>query len=350
MEQLTLLWKKGINTVLPYWNTVDTVLAPYYNMMSGHIWIPLLACFIFFSFLMISRLNAVERRGFEGTVVGTLVMPYFSGFPNLCFAYLLATTPGMNGGALVMENCLVNNVTNLTLVLAIPTLIWGLDLLKKDKKTGEAHTLNYLSLLLTLVALIFFTVGVWLLGRDGNLSTNDGFMLVGLFLFWQVFHVFDVLKHNTRRRQKIQKRVIFEFAVIAVCAWGILASVEGLLEYVHQNISQGWIRTHLGTLSGLLMVLPNAFPAFYYAGVKRADIAYSSQVGDCHICIPLCIGIYAVFNPLALPAYFESALFILMGAGGGLLLLTAILGRLPKWSGVVLIGLYGYFMFQGIIS
>ena len=43
---------------------------------------------------MIWRLGILEEKGFEGTVLGTLIMPYCSGFPNLVFAYVM----GRNGG------------------------------------------------------------------------------------------------------------------------------------------------------------------------------------------------------------------------------------------------------------
>ena len=89
----------------------------------------LLALFLICSLLMIWRLNVIETKGFEGTVVGTVVMPYCSGFANLAFAYVMATTGGK--AEMVLENCLVNNVTNLTLLLGIPALFWGMNLYQK---------------------------------------------------------------------------------------------------------------------------------------------------------------------------------------------------------------------------
>ena len=349
MDSLFPIIKEAHQRLGFYAGWLDAQLAPILSGQAPLAWLPLLGAFLAFSFLMVLRLNAVERNGFQGTLVGTLVMPYFSGFPNLCFAYLVATSSRINPGALVMENCLVNNVTNLTLVLAVPALVWGLDLYKKGSQPVPGQRIQLLSLLLTLTALIFFTAGVWVLGRDGTLTANDGWMLVGVFLFWQVFQVFDLAKQQVQRKERMKKRVAFDFILIALCAWGVFSSVEGLLDWIRLHLRQGWIMAHLGLLSGLLMVLPNAFPAFYYAARNRADIAYSSQVGDCHICIPLCIGVFAIFTPLKIPPYFETALFILMGAGMGLLLLTAVLGRLPRWSGALLLGLYAYFMFQGFI-
>ena len=81
-----------------------------------------LLLFLGASFLMIWRLGALENKGLEGTVLGTLIMPYASGFSNLMFAYVLGRTGG--NGTLVLENCLVNNATNLTLLIGLPAIMW----------------------------------------------------------------------------------------------------------------------------------------------------------------------------------------------------------------------------------
>jgi cation:H+ antiporter len=46
----------------------------------------------------------------------------------------------------------------------------------------------------------------------------------------------------------------------------------------------------LGWLSGWVMALPNAVLAFYYGCRKQPEVVYTSQVGDAHVSIPLCIG------------------------------------------------------------
>ena len=57
-----------------------------------------MSMFLMASFLMIWRLEAMSARGFEGTVLGTLVMPYCSGMGNLIFAFILGLGPGAHGG------------------------------------------------------------------------------------------------------------------------------------------------------------------------------------------------------------------------------------------------------------
>jgi len=51
-------------------------------------------------------------------------LPYCSGMGNLIFAFILGETGGK--GSDVMTNSLVNNVTNMTLVLGLPAVAWSL--------------------------------------------------------------------------------------------------------------------------------------------------------------------------------------------------------------------------------
>lgn len=95
-----------------------------------------LAIFLGASLVMIWRLDALLKHGLEGTALGTLVMPYCSGLGNLLFVAIIAANHGP--GAEVLTNCLVNNVTNLTLVLGLPALVWGLDLSAKGAGKNPA--------------------------------------------------------------------------------------------------------------------------------------------------------------------------------------------------------------------
>jgi cation:H+ antiporter len=306
----------------------------------------LLALFLIFSLLMIWRLNAMEAKGFEGTVIGTIIMPYCSGFANLSFAYVMATTGGK--AEMVLENCIVNNVTNLTLLLGIPTLFWGMNLYqKKGRKPTEK--IAHISLILSLIAMLFFSAVTWLLARDGSLHRSDGLVLIGLFLFWQLFQIFEMMKTNIRKKLSISKWVFFDLALVVGAALGTYYSIERLVAWVSAGGGGHISYSYLGVISGLLMVIPNGMLAFYYSAIGRSDIAYSSQIGDAHICIPLCIGIYAVFSPVTIPSSFETGIWILLGASLTHLLFLGTLGRLPRVVGALLTGSYVIFIFNGIL-
>lgn len=317
------------------------------------------AIFLLASALMIWRLQAVEGKGFEGTVLGTLIMPYCSGFANLVFAYAMGREGGK--GITVIENCLVNNVTNLTLILGLTTLIFGgravtqapagkrSNARTKAKLVAPAQRLHQLEMLFTLIALFLFTGSLWALAKDGVLDFYDGLVLVGLFLFWQVLHVFEILKNNVRKSRSFQWSILVDLALIAAGAYGVYASVNALVDWVGTVKSPYIGAQDLGWLSGLLMVVPNALIALYYGLVGRQDIVVSSQVGDGHICIPMCIGLFALLHPIHIPSFFQIGVYIITAAGVLHFVCIALLGRLPRPLGVVLIAGYGVFMVKGIV-
>jgi cation:H+ antiporter len=314
----------------------------------------LLAVFVTATFIMIWRLHVMESKGFEGTVLGTLIMPYCSGFANLVFAYVMSSSS--SNGQLVIENCLVNNATNLTLILGMSAAFGSAAVIKKGKtrqgtkKHAEFHRINRLNLLLTLIALFLFTGTLWALARDQILDFYDGLVLVGLFLFWQTLHVFEILKDNIRKNKTFHWSLVIDLALIAASAYCIYFAVDHLVEWVSKTGNHFFRFSKIGWFSGALMVLPNAFLALYYSHIGRQDIVLSSQIGDGHICIPMCIGLFSIFNTIQVPASFQVGTCIIMGAGAIHFLSIALLGRVPRFAGFGLIGGYAYFLYQGLIQ
>lgn len=313
----------------------------------------LLGIFAMASALMIWRLHAMEGKGFEGTVLGTLIMPYCSGAANLIFAVVMARSPG--NGQKVLENCLVNNVTNLTLILGLSAIFCTSAVIPRGKGKaspggGDVYRLYRLDLLATLVALGLFTGILWALAKDGVLDFYDGLVLVAIFVFWQILHVFEVLKTNVRKNRRMHWTIMIDLALIAACAYGIYTSVDQLVTWVEKGDGRLFTVANLGWLSGVLMVLPNAILALYYAWAGRQDIVVSSQVGDAHICIPMCIGLYALFDPIPIPPYFQTGVVILLAAAATYFLLIAVVGRLQRWLGYGFLGAYALFAYQGLAS
>jgi cation:H+ antiporter len=262
---------------------------------------------------------------------------------------------GKSGGESreVMTNCLVNNVTNLTLLIGLPAAFWGMSLAGKKKaappKKGKTdpQRMHRLSLLLTLTAAAFFTGVMWALGRDGRIDFGDGLVLVGIFVFWQIIHVFEVLKTGA---QKNRFGVMFwiDFVLLIAGAYAVYITTDWLVTWV-QSFHTGFISAkHLGWLSGWLMVLPNALLAFYYAWQKRPEVVYSSQVGDGHICIPLCIGVFALFRPIPVPDFFQLGVWLLVGAAALHFVFVSLLGNLPRALGWLLVAAYGVFIWKGL--
>jgi cation:H+ antiporter len=314
----------------------------------------LLAGFVAASFLMIWRLHAIESKGFEGTILGTLIMPYCSGFANLAFVFVVSR--GSGNGQLIIENSLVNNVTNLTLILGLTAVFFAAAQSKaagnkegtKSGKQADLYRLYRLDLLLTLVAMFLFAGALWSLAKDGVLDFYDGLVLVGLFFFWQILHVFEVLKNNVRKKQSIHWSIVIDLLLIGVCAYAIYLSVDYLVRWVETSESPYFSVANLGWLSGAIMVIPNAFLALYYAYAGRQDIVVSSQVGDGHICIPLCIGLFALSERIAVPDFLQWGVWIILGAGALHFLSILIWTRVPRIVGFLLLGGYGLFLYKGL--
>ena len=203
-------------------------------------WAPwcFLGLFVAASFLMIWRLEAMTESGVEGTVLGTLVMPYCSGIGNLIFAFVLGAKGGP--GAEVVTNSLVNNVTNMTLLIGLPTMIWGMNLLPAAKANQEEAQPRRPPAQPALDAadpdrrpvLHRRRLGA---GPQRQARLGRRARPVGLFLFWQCFHVFDVLKSNVRQNKSFSWMLPLDLALLGVGAYGIYLSIDWLVDWLSQH-------------------------------------------------------------------------------------------------------------------
>src|SRR6185503_12074147 len=162
--------------------------------------------------------------------------------------------------------------------------------------------------------------------------------------------VFEVLKSNVRRNQSFRWTLPFDLLVLGLGAWVTYLSIDWLVSWV-SRADQGFIsEKNLGLLSGLLMVVPNALLALYYGWRGNPEVVYTSQVGDGHICIPLCVGIAALFNSYTVPALFQTSIIILAVATVVHFICVALFGGLPRIMGGILIAAYGYFLYRGLLK
>lgn len=304
---------------------------------------------------MVWTLEVMNAGGLEGTVLGTLIMPYCTGLGNLLFVFLVARDGG--SGAEVMNNCLANNISNMTLLIGLPAVFWTMTILptnfgkkgKRKKRAGanREHEINRLSLLLTLAAVLFFTGAVWALAHDGSLDFDKGLVLVGLFVFWQLFHVYDVLKSNAQKNKSLDWILLVYLALLAVSAYAQYLSFDWLDKWArHHN----FVKEHVGLLSGILCAVPNGILAIYYGWRGNPEIVYASQVGDGHICIPLCVGIFALYHSFIMPTVFQAGMYILIGSTVLHMFCVAVFGQLPRIVGIGLVIAYGVFLYKGLLG
>ena len=304
--------------------------------------------FLLANLLVVWRLEVLSGKGVEGTVLGTIFMPYCSGMGNIVFALVLALNAGAGDDVLV--NCLFNNVTNLTLLVGLPVLIWSMAGIprKKSKAALCEHKMGRLSLALNLIAAFFFSLFTWLLAADGVLSRPDGVVLLMLFVFWQCFHVYDVKKTNLLQKKSYPATLPLEVLLLLAGAFAVFISTDWLVDWFQTLDSAAVPSGVLGWASGVLMVLPNALLAFYYGSKDRMDVVYTSQSGDAHICIPLCIGIFAAVRAFEAGPFLQQSLLILMGLCAGHLLCVTFFGRLPRVIAALFLAAFGWFVWAGL--
>jgi len=328
-------------------NAVASSLAQVHALLTAHPWIhaPL---FVFASLVLVWALERMARHGLEGTALGTIAMPYCSGLGNLVFVGVILRDG--RPGSEVVVNALVNNVTNLTLLLGLPALIWGLSVApgRRSKKAVRLSQLNRLSLTLTLTAAGFFSALLWILARDGTLDRTDGVVLVGLFLFWQCLQVVDALKSNVHANRSLHPLLLVDGLVMLAAGAVIYLSVEGMVGWIEAAGATALGEHSIGWLTGWVMVLPNGILAVHYARTERAEVVYSSQLGDGHVCIPLCVGLAAIGAPVVVPAFLTPGLIVI---GVAVVVHAAVLawnGSLPRPLGLALAGAYGWFLVAGL--
>ena len=323
-------------------------------------WAPLLFVVLFLgsSLLMVWALEAMNSGGLEGTVLGTLITPYCTGLGNLLVTFVIGRDHGP--GSEVMTNALVNNVTNMTLLIGLPAIFWAMNVMpqnsatkSKKKKRGNnnnrVHEINRLSLLLTLTAVLFFTGAVWALARKGHLDFGDGLVLVGLFLFWQLFHVYDVLKSNLQKNKSLDWMLWLYVALLGVGAYAQYLSIDWLNDWLKHRSGGFLSEKNFGLLSGWLCALPNGLLAIYYGWRGNPEVVYTSQVGDGHICIPLCVGIFAIYQSFTLPPVFQTGMYILFAATLVHMVCVIVFGQLPRLVGIALVAAYGVFLYKGLM-
>jgi len=144
--------------------------------------------------------------------------------------------------------------------------------------------------------------------------------------------------------------LVVDLALLAVGAYAIYISTDRLVAWL-SHIHTGFVSAkHLGWLSGWLMVLPNALLAVYYCWRKQPAVVYASQIGDAHISIPLCLGIYTLYHTMSMPAFFHTGMLLLLAATAVHFFFVAAFGRLPRVAGFALVAGYGYFLWKGLLG
>ena len=310
-------------------------------------WTPwaLLALYTLSTALILWRLHAMAQRGRSSAVLSAGLLPYATGWGNLCLVWLLLRIDGPTEA--IPLNLWTNNLTSLSLMLALPALIWGLKLIpdSQSKKSSPASPAVRGPLILNCISFILFSLATWQLGQDGEINRNEGFALLGLFALWQCLQIFQTLKQTPAASTASIPLNVLDGLLILLGGFISLLAVDGILTTLMAQETGFFSIQQLGLLTGALMLLPNAMLAWHYARQQRADAVYYSQLSDAHICMPLCLALCAIFQPLALPTFLLDGLRFLAALALVHLLCLQLLKELPKLVAAGLLAVYAYALF-----
>lgn len=245
--------------------------------------------------LVVVVLAYLEKRRFGTVLLGTLITPMCTGFPNLMI--------GLFGqerlqGDLVLQLNIGNNLANTSLVTGLLLFLAGPLMVRPGKGKSKAAQKANVDQTIAFIALWLGTLLLFLLARDGRVTRTDGALMTAFYLIYQIVAY--------SRRGKVSKKQKLGFGggalvltALGLAAWIIQESVAGLGEVMNrmENMVPGG---HLALFLGLLTVIPESFLLLRLAQ-KQGSLGLSGLVGDCLVSIPLVIGLSSMAHPFDTP-------------------------------------------------
>ncbi|MEA1925315.1 MAG: sodium:calcium antiporter [Candidatus Altiarchaeota archaeon] len=284
--------------------------------------------------------------GYSDTFGGLVIFSMATSLPEI-FSHLAASLGILSqsldyevASATVLGANIGSDVIQQTLILGLVVFFMGrLEFKKSFLKTG------YLPMITT-------TMMCMVLGLDGIYSRLDGLVLISSFI---AYIIYLYRRENHHKRENIQgleksKNVPADLFVAVTCFALMLASAHFLLEVTQEIVVlTGLGGSLIGVISlGVASASPEFFTAIFGLRHRAAGISLGTLIGS-NITNPL-VGIgggallstYWVPKPLV---YWDLPMETITAA----LLLAYLLktgGRLGKWGGLYLMGLY--FLYLGV--
>ena len=249
-------------------------------------------CLFLATQIVILVLNQLEKKKFSAVLLGTMITPMCTGFPNLVIGVL-----GQERfqGDLVLQLNMGNNLANTSLVAGLLIFLAGplsVQPLKgtslKARKALRDQGLAFFFLWLGTLVCAF-------LAADGTLSRLDGLALVLIYFCYQLLAF--------RRRGKVSKKLsltpgftLLVLLALGISTWLIQFSLKNL-GMVMDRVDSLFPGRQLGLFLGLLTVIPESFLMLRLA-FKQGSLGLNGLVGDCLVSIPLVVGISSLIRPI----------------------------------------------------
>ena len=266
------------------------------------------------------------KAGIPQLVIGLTIVAMGTSVPEAA----VSITAAFSGNTdITIGNIVGSNILNVFLILGISSVIVSLAV----ARTTIRYEIPYM---------IFCTLLLLFLGRDGSITRWDGLALWIAFLLYLGYLFLQARKNredgNYESKEKVWKLVIYMLGGIAAIVAGSKFAVYGATELARLwGISERVIGL---TIVALGTSLPELFTSVVAARKKNADIAIGNIVGSNIFNILFVVGSSSLLARVPLEPHFMMDTVIAIGAGLVLLLCSWLKNMVGRAGGSIMLLCY----------
>lgn len=273
-----------------------------------------------------------HRFGISELIIGLTIVAMGTSAPEA--AVSIAASFSGNAG-ITLGNIVGSNILNILIILGLTALIRRLPVARG-------------TLFVEMPYVLFITVVLYVLGRDGVLSHLDGAILIVLFIAY-LAHLYI----SARKNMSLEEDEEFGHTLGHDLLWLVGGGGVILLGSQVTVDAAVALAKYLGLsdrIIGLTIValgtsLPELFTSVTAATKGNVDIAVGNIVGSNLFNILFVVGVSSLLIPIPFEDAFMFDMYWCIGAAAALFLACLPTKSLERWGGVAMLGAYAVYLY-----
>ena len=307
------------------------VIIPYIYLAAG------LGVLIFSgNWLVTGSVQIARHLKISTLVVGLTIVAYGTSAPEL----FISIGAAFNGAHdIALGNVIGSNIANIACILALVVLICPITI--KNKALGFDFG-----------AMFFVSVLLFLFGFNGVLGFLEGLCFVLILLTYTAWTVIKSRKNSaTHEVEPATMKPLIAALMIFAAAVGLYFSSSWFVAGARQIALQWGVSERVIAVSIVAIgtSMPELISSLVAAFRKEADLSIGNIIGSNFFNIAGVLGITAIVRPLNInnQSLFFSDMIWVIGIAVALLLVMLPLskGKINRWEGALLLGLFVVYMF-----
>jgi len=294
-----------------------------------------------------------KKLGLPQIIIGLTIVALGTSLPEL----VINIFASINGSSdLAIGNVIGSNIMNTLLIIGIAAIIYPISM------TGKKGVTDAFIVLAATLVLLLLANDYILSGNEPNISMIDGFILLGLLIFFLVWTFLKkgALQEEAEESDIKSMKVSLSVGFILLGSLGLFFGGKWIVNGVNQiSTDLGLAESVIGlTIIATATSLPELVTSVIAALKKNTDLAVGNAIGSNLFNILMVLGLSAVIHPIDYDTSLNNQLYILIGATV-LIILFIIFGvekfsritvksstrTISRFEGIVLIGLYLVFLY-----